>query len=458
MKQLIFVFFVTLFFTYTIPVSAETYLCADGGNGVGWCGERGGCPIGQICLSDILGTTCRTVDQAPIAARCANADESTGKKCGDWQTDDKCGSTDGGCQQGYRCDVTHNWVGMMTGAQCVVDATKCGSATEPPKRCLNTPGCGFCADPQEYCTVNGGLATCSKISGQCGYTDAVPPDKCGVYVYENNQYKCKVDGIEVSNYVDCAWVQGKCCPRGDMCTDDTGQAPGCGVLKPINSSGPRLVCDINGQIHTTGFNNCSANPSTPNTCCYGIACPALEPLDCSEKTAVATHECNCASGLRQIAPLSYCCGYVYKTGCYATQAEADAAKNGGGGGGGTPEETEPSVEPFTIFQGPTSETFKKLNPLGAGGIFGVDAATASQFSSPGGIISRVLRFAFPIAGLILFVMLVWAGFEILSQASTGKSIQQGSQRATAAIIGFVLLFASYFIMQVVEIIFGITIL
>jgi uncharacterized membrane protein len=85
--------------------------------------------------------------------------------------------------------------------------------------------------------------------------------------------------------------------------------------------------------------------------------------------------------------------------------------------------------------------------------------TNAYFTSPAGIISRVLLFAFPIAGLILFVMLVWAGFQILAGASQGsKSIEAGKQRATTAIVGFILLFVAYWIMQIIEIVFSIQIL
>lgn len=106
-----------------------------------------------------------------------------------------------------------------------------------------------------------------------------------------------------------------------------------------------------------------------------------------------------------------------------------------------------------IFAGPNSADFKALNPLEM-----FNSPAKADLSSPGGIISRLLLFAFPIAGLILFVMLVWAGFEIIMGSASGKSIDAGRQRATAAIIGFGLLFVSYWLMQIVEVIFGVTIL
>lgn len=110
---------------------------------------------------------------------------------------------------------------------------------------------------------------------------------------------------------------------------------------------------------------------------------------------------------------------------------------------------------FDIFNGPTSQDFKDLNPIQNF----ADPAAAKYFTSPAGIISRVLLFAFPIAGLILFVMLVWAGFQILAGATQGsKSIEAGRQRATTALVGFMLLFVAYWVMQIIEVIFSITIL
>lgn len=82
---------------------------------------------------------------------------------------------------------------------------------------------------------------------------------------------------------------------------------------------------------------------------------------------------------------------------------------------------------------------------------------AATLSTPGGIISRALSFAFPLAGLALFVMIVVGGLEILAGAANAKALQAGQQRVTMAILGFILLFASYWIAQILELIFGIAI-
>ncbi|NCN87751.1 MAG: hypothetical protein GW941_02555 [Candidatus Pacebacteria bacterium] len=102
----------------------------------------------------------------------------------------------------------------------------------------------------------------------------------------------------------------------------------------------------------------------------------------------------------------------------------------------------------------TKEDFNALNPLMPGdGKPGGDVS----LTTPGGFITKLLEFAFPLAGIILFVMLVWGGFEMLYGASTSKAMEAGKNRITAAIIGFFLLFSSYWIIQIVEVIFGVTI-
>lgn len=109
--------------------------------------------------------------------------------------------------------------------------------------------------------------------------------------------------------------------------------------------------------------------------------------------------------------------------------------------------------PFDPIEGPTNKNFDELNPLK-----NQTSPYAEQLSTPGGIVSRALNFALPIAGMLLFVLLVWGGFEILLGSAGSKSIDSGKQRIKAALIGFIMLFSSYWMAQIVQEIFGIRIL
>ncbi len=102
--------------------------------------------------------------------------------------------------------------------------------------------------------------------------------------------------------------------------------------------------------------------------------------------------------------------------------------------------------------------FQDVNPLNYGGsenAISNPSASSVDLSSPGKIISRVLTYAIPLAGIILFVMIVIGGFEMVLGSADAKSKDAGRQRITAAVIGFMVLFAAYWIAQLIQVIFNI---
>ncbi len=132
----------------------------------------------------------------------------------------------------------------------------------------------------------------------------------------------------------------------------------------------------------------------------------------------------------------YCCGWYYNDLCNAVTPPSPTAIP-------TPTPMVPPVDEGTL---------DSFNPLK------LFSTKANQLSTPGGIVSEILKFAFPLAGIILFVMLVMAGFKMLTGATTAKNTEEGKNMITTAILGFIILFAAYWIAQLIEIIFGINIL
>ena len=111
----------------------------------------------------------------------------------------------------------------------------------------------------------------------------------------------------------------------------------------------------------------------------------------------------------------------------------------------------PAINPTS---GVDKSTINALNPLMIAG-----STQSTQLSTPGGIVSRMLSFIFPLAGLILFVMITWGGFEMILGATNGqKGLEAGKNRVTSAIVGFILLFCTYWLAQILEVVFGIKIL
>lgn len=107
-----------------------------------------------------------------------------------------------------------------------------------------------------------------------------------------------------------------------------------------------------------------------------------------------------------------------------------------------------------------SEFLYRVNPLTitgdntVGQMFGF--LNQARFATPAGFVNRLLNvFLFPLAGIILFVMIVWGGFEMLYGANDSKSYDAAKSRISAAVIGFFLLFCAYWIAQIMEVVFGV---
>ena len=78
-------------------------------------------------------------------------------------------------------------------------------------------------------------------------------------------------------------------------------------------------------------------------------------------------------------------------------------------------------------------------------------------SNIGDIISALLPYVFVIAGLTLFILLIIGGFGLLTSGGNPDKVKGAQGKITSAIIGFVIIFVSYWLMRILEIIFGIKI-
>lgn len=76
----------------------------------------------------------------------------------------------------------------------------------------------------------------------------------------------------------------------------------------------------------------------------------------------------------------------------------------------------------------------------------------------GEIINQLLPYIYAFAGLALFVMLIWGGITLMTAAGDPAKSKAGYGRITAGLIGFLIIFVSYFVAQLVEVILGIKIL
>jgi hypothetical protein len=77
----------------------------------------------------------------------------------------------------------------------------------------------------------------------------------------------------------------------------------------------------------------------------------------------------------------------------------------------------------------------------------------------GGIVTAVLSNAVTIAGVILFFLIVVGGFMMIAGSGNNnpQQVAQGRQAVTAALIGFLIVFTAYWIVEIIGFITGVDI-
>jgi hypothetical protein len=76
----------------------------------------------------------------------------------------------------------------------------------------------------------------------------------------------------------------------------------------------------------------------------------------------------------------------------------------------------------------------------------------------GALVSRILLFAIIGAGLIFFIRLLFAGFGFMTSGGDQAKIQSATKTITNSAIGLILVFCTYFIAQMLELLFNFRIL
>ena len=87
---------------------------------------------------------------------------------------------------------------------------------------------------------------------------------------------------------------------------------------------------------------------------------------------------------------------------------------------------------------------------------GKEFPAITKFTTIGGIVSVIIPNAFMIAGIIAFLLLVFAGFGMIQAAGSGdsKQMETGRKAITSAVVGLIIIVGSFWIIQVIEILTG----
>ena len=76
----------------------------------------------------------------------------------------------------------------------------------------------------------------------------------------------------------------------------------------------------------------------------------------------------------------------------------------------------------------------------------------------GDVFSEILKYVFILAGLAFFLYLILAGFQLMTSGGDPAGIQAAQGKILNAVIGLVVIFTSYWLVQIIETVFGMTIL
>lgn len=78
-----------------------------------------------------------------------------------------------------------------------------------------------------------------------------------------------------------------------------------------------------------------------------------------------------------------------------------------------------------------------------------------NFPDIGAIISKLLPFIYVGAGLWLLVTLIMGGITLMTAAGDQNKIKSGYGQITSGLIGFVIIFVSFFVAQIIQIALGV---
>ena len=83
-----------------------------------------------------------------------------------------------------------------------------------------------------------------------------------------------------------------------------------------------------------------------------------------------------------------------------------------------------------------------------------DGSKVSEvYNQPTVLVNLLISNIFIVAGFILFFLLIVAGYKFISGASKGKD--EAKEMLEAALVGFIIMFSAYWVIQIIKIVTGI---
>src|SRR3989338_7176207 len=77
-----------------------------------------------------------------------------------------------------------------------------------------------------------------------------------------------------------------------------------------------------------------------------------------------------------------------------------------------------------------------------------------KFTNLASVVNAAVPLLFAFVGIALFIYLVWGGFDFMMSMGDAKKAESGKGKITNAIIGFILIFVAFWIVQIADAFFG----
>ena len=84
-----------------------------------------------------------------------------------------------------------------------------------------------------------------------------------------------------------------------------------------------------------------------------------------------------------------------------------------------------------------------------------DKTVSSVYDTPAFLVNLIVKNMFALAGIVLFVMLFIAGFKFITKGKEG--VEDAKKILTASVVGFIIMFSAYWIVQIVSLMTGVNI-
>lgn len=78
--------------------------------------------------------------------------------------------------------------------------------------------------------------------------------------------------------------------------------------------------------------------------------------------------------------------------------------------------------------------------------------------SVGNIVSSLFNYLLPLAGILMFAMIIYGGLTLMLSGGNPEGVKEGTNKILFGVVGFIVVFASFWIIKIIETIFGIQIL